>query len=78
MTSRSPGQSSADKPPVMAAIACLAAAIWSLTGATDIGVWAFEVLPLGLGIVLLGAFRRRLPLQPFTYTILAVGFIMQC
>lgn len=78
MTIRSPGQSSADKPPVMAAVTCLAAAVWSLTGATDIGVWAFEVLPLGLGIVLLGAFRRRLPLQPFTYTILAVGFIMQC
>jgi uncharacterized oligopeptide transporter (OPT) family protein len=52
MTIRSPGQSSADKPPVMAAVACLAAAVWSLTGATDIGVWAFEVLPLGLGIVL--------------------------
>ena len=30
-----------DKPPLLAAVACLAAAIWSLIGATDIGVWTF-------------------------------------
>jgi putative membrane protein len=67
-----------DKPPLLAAVACLAAAIWSLIGATDIGVWAFEVLPLGLGILLVGLFSARLPLTRLTYSMLAVGFIMQC
>lgn len=77
MTTRA-SQPRTDPPPLLAAIACLAAAIWSLTGSTDIGIWAFEVLPLGLGILLVAAFRRWLPLTRLTYSMLAVGFIMQC
>ena len=77
MTTRA-SQPRTDPPPLLAAVACLAAAIWSLIGATDIGVWAFEVLPLGLGILLVGLFSARLPLTRLTYSMLAVGFIMQC
>lgn len=75
MTSRA-SQPCPDRPPLLAAIACLAAAIWSLLGANDLGIWAFEVLPLGLGILLVGMFRARLPLSRLTYSMLAVGFIM--
>jgi len=77
MTSRA-SQPRPDRPPLLAAITCLAAAIWSLLGANDLGVWAFEVLPLGLGILLVGIFRARLPLSRLAHSMLAIGFIMQC
>lgn len=57
---------------------CLLAAIWSLAGASDRGVWVFEVLPMSVVLLVFAWRRARFRFTTLTYTLLTVFFLVQC
>ncbi|MBX3461867.1 MAG: DUF2238 domain-containing protein [Planctomycetes bacterium] len=56
---------------------CAGFAGWSLAGAVDRAVWAFEVMPLGVVLLLL-ALLRRWRLSDLAFGLLTVFFVVQC
>lgn len=63
---------------VSLAVVCCALALWSFLGAGDKGVWAFEVVPIAL-VMLLFAFRRRyFRFSALAYVLLVWFFFIQC
>lgn len=66
--------------PVLALIAavCVAAAVWSLLGTQDAGVWAFEVLPLAAVLCVFALRMRRFRFTTLAYALLALFFVLQC
>ncbi len=63
--------------PVLAGL-CLLAALWSLLGTADRGVWAFEVLPITLVLVVFGVRSRWFRFSDLAYALLAWFFLIQC
>jgi putative membrane protein len=57
---------------------CLAIASWSLVGASDRGVWAFEVLPMTLVLAVFAVRSRWFRFSNLSYALLAWFFAIQC
>ena len=64
-------------PAVLIAI-CLLAAAWSFAGTGDRGVWAFEVLPLSLVMLVFAVRSRRFRFSDLSYALLTWFFLIQC
>ncbi|MCA8944125.1 MAG: DUF2238 domain-containing protein [Planctomycetes bacterium] len=56
----------------------VALATWSGLGAPDVGVWAFEVLPLATVLVVFIVRRRRFRFTDLSYVLLTWFFVIQC
>lgn len=59
-------------------LVCGAALVWSLLGTGDVGVWAFEVLPLGAVLVVFAVRMRWFRFTDLAYALLALFFVYQC
>lgn len=57
---------------------CLIAAAWSFAGTGDRGVWAFEVLPLSLVMLVFVVRSRRFRFSDLSYALLTWFFLIQC
>ncbi len=64
--------------PLGPSVVCTVAAVWSFWGTQDRGVWAFEVVPLGLGLLAVGACAPRFRFTSLTNALLATAFVVQC
>ncbi len=60
------------------AVVCLAGAAWSLLGTRDVGVWAFEVLPLTAVLVVFAIRMRWFRFTDLSYALLTGFFLIQC
>ncbi len=54
----------------------LAVGLWSLTGPADLMTWILEAAPVGIALLILGATRRRFPLTPISYALIAVHAVI--
>ncbi|MBI5852533.1 MAG: DUF2238 domain-containing protein [Planctomycetes bacterium] len=63
--------------PSLVALCCLLAA-WSFAGAGDKPVWAFEVGPLSLGMVVFAVRRRWFCFSDLAYVLLCWFYVIQC
>lgn len=77
MHANSPGQPRIRALPCLGLL-CLAIGAWSLLGAADRGVWAFEVLPMMLVLVVFAVRSRRFRFSNLSYALLAWFFVIQC
>lgn len=59
-------------------VLCLVMLGWSLAGTRDVGVWAFEVLPLGAVLIVFAVRMRRFRFTDLSYALLAGFFVIQC
>ncbi len=72
------GNSRFSRIPLGLSTVCTAATVWSFLGTQDRGVWAFEVVPLGLGLLAVGACAPRFRFTSLTNALLATAFVVQC
>jgi putative membrane protein len=63
--------------PALVAV-CIVAAAWSFTGAADKPVWAFEVLPLCLLMLVFLLRRQHFCFSDLSYALLTWFFLIQC
>ncbi|MEQ1632519.1 MAG: DUF2238 domain-containing protein [Planctomycetota bacterium] len=59
-------------------IVCVALATWSLLGTKDVAVWAFEMLPLSLVMVVFAVRRRWFRFSDLSCVLLTWFFFIQC
>jgi len=59
-------------------VLCVALLAWSGLGAADKATWAFEVLPMGVVLVVFAVRRRGFRFSDLSYVLLAWFFFIQC
>lgn len=59
-------------------VVCLLGLGWSFAGTRDVGVWAFELVPLLAVLVVFALRMRRFRFTNLAYALLALFFLIQC
>ncbi|MBL8734477.1 MAG: DUF2238 domain-containing protein [Planctomycetes bacterium] len=59
-------------------LVCITMGLWSLLGTHDVGVWAFEVLPLAAVLTIFVVRARRFRFTWLSYALLTWFFVIQC